>query len=273
MPAYAQEKQPLKPEEEISSDEYSLRSLYSKGKVSKAFSLKEESDDKEKAKDSKEKQQEEDKKQQEVKNKDIPDADEKRSKAVDYANLPYKGSLMYDERSLNALYSFLQGNVAEFSNDESLLSSFDELPSIAPAFFLNSVIFISPSEWSVWVDNSKFRPNIGGEQITAEKVDKEFAVFKWKPKKLDYISPNWQANLVAADIAKNKLVKDRQGLISKDGNIFVDAINNEVYFRLAPNQTFVSRTMEIAEGYKDDFTIPTQSNLGFTEQLDIKQGQ
>lgn len=105
-----------------------------------------------------------------------------------------------------------------------------EEPKEAPAFYLNSILYVSASEWVIWVNGTKVTPKEPMSDITIDSVNKQAVAMSWKAHDLNLISPHWQE-----EIKKNK-------------SISVSSDNHTVKFTLFPNQTFVSRAMEIIEG-------------------------
>lgn len=114
-----------------------------------------------------------------------------------------------------------------------------------PQFFLSSIMFHSPSDWVIWVNNEKIAPSSGVSKsglrilaVTSEKVTLE-----WKPEQMDRIT----------EVTDN----------SKEDPIKVDVTNKTVTFTLKGNQTFSSYSMQIVEGK----VMPVTVSLKPSEQL------
>lgn len=110
-----------------------------------------------------------------------------------------------------------------------------------PQFFLSSIIYRSPSDWIIWVNNTKMTQDdtvINGIDLRVLSVDGKAAFFEWRPRKTDKV------NLDAPTPA--------------DGSIKTDFISGKVIFELHVNQTFSSYSMSILEGRAQPVTITTK---------------
>lgn len=99
-----------------------------------------------------------------------------------------------------------------------------------PQFFLESLVYHSSLDWSIWVSGKKITaeyPAIEGElKVTA--IDKERVSFEWIPVDMKKVMEIW-----------DKWPND---------DIKVDEYNKTVSFTLLPNQTFSSYVMRVLEG-------------------------
>ena len=142
-----------------------------------------------------------------------------------------------------------KGGVEEedFLNKLEKLSNTKTAPTTFtyPQFFLSSIMYHSPSDWVIWVNNEKIVPSSGVtpsglrvRDVTAGKVTLE-----WKPEQMDKVN-------VVTDNSKEDAIK-------------VDKESKNVTFTLKGNQTFSSYSMQVVEGK----VMPITVNLKASEQL------
>jgi hypothetical protein len=186
----------------------------------------------------------------------------------------WKGSLMFDEKSIkllnDAMESFLTGKPLELpavvTPEASAAAAAAALaakeqaaqPTVLPVFYLNSIVYFSPSNWSIWLNNTKISP-VKKPQIPELKIvnitDRQ-VFFTWSVKNLDRISPNWM----------DKLKEDSDGDFSNsDNTIKVSAEKDSVGFALGPNQSFSVQAMEIMEGKTQAAPLPPTIGDAATE--------
>lgn len=100
---------------------------------------------------------------------------------------------------------------------------------IFPQYFLDSIIYHTSSQWTLWVNGVKYTPD---EVESIEKL------------KLNVISPA-QASFTLA-VPRDSDVNLKQPVT--DERVQIDVMNRQVTFLLQPNQTFSSYNMKIYEG-------------------------
>lgn len=180
----------------------------------------------------------------------------------------WKGSLMFpitDIRRLEEVMEAYEASIANKDHDDDFLKNLIEsintetpleegenipqvvLPSIAPSFYLSSIVYVSDNEWAVWIDGEKFTHNRDkniDKNLTITSVNKTSVELEWETKHIDHISPNWKHVMEETEQAIS--------IVSKNGNIVRSGEQVEstqiIYFTLHPNQTFVTNAMEIMEG-------------------------
>lgn len=187
----------------------------------------------------------------------------------DFANIPWRGSMMFNEKQLEQLYLIL--------NDVVLPEDFASLPverlkqeeetdekskvaqpitSYLPAYFLQSIIYYGPGNWTAWVNGQRYRPdqkrfdNLAIERVTSNSVE-----FIWREPNLNDIALGWKSNFnpymgTGASIKFNSSSSEEfyWDYISKDGSVLVDSQKGVVRFILSPKQSFKSYDMAIVEG-------------------------
>jgi hypothetical protein len=100
---------------------------------------------------------------------------------------------------------------------------------VYPQFFLASLVYDSPQDWSVRVNNEKLttkEPESMGIRVI--EIDKDRVKLEWMPSDMHKVEEVW-------NVSPNKDVK-------------VDVKAHKVTFTLRPNQTFTSYVMRVVEG-------------------------
>lgn len=183
------------------------------------------------------------------------------------------GSLMFDKQTsewLNAAVKSFDQNipleillpslfpaikpetkVEEIHQPESVIIKSNS-PIEAPAFYLKSILYFSPDNWSLWLNNKKLSDNTDKtiENITLVDISHKQASFLWKNTTIDLIYPDWKDLFTA--IEDNKYA-------SPEKNILVDASTGNITFILKPNQSLVSKTLEIVEGPAKSSSLDKQA--------------
>lgn len=151
----------------------------------------------------------------------------------------------------------------------------------SPVFYLNSILYFSPENWTIWINNQKIkygdtnvRVSYGGadQDSNADKtlssleslvsnvqymdidivdINGEEVSVIWKNSQLDKIFPEWRDQLKPVD-------GNSQQFLSNYRNIVVDKNSGNISFVLRNNQSMVSRVMKIVEG---KIAQDTQNNL------------
>ncbi|MDE3016906.1 MAG: hypothetical protein KGI29_08335, partial [Pseudomonadota bacterium] len=99
-----------------------------------------------------------------------------------------------------------------------------------PQFFLEELVYHSPGNWMVRINNQYFGPNTApaDSRLRVEAIDADKVVLEWRPAQMGLIDKSW-------DRASN-------------GEVVVNDGNGTVTFTLHPNQTFSSYVMCPLEG-------------------------
>lgn len=164
----------------------------------------------------------------------------------------WSGSIMFSVTDNRRIHELLEENsikkpiIEEENKEDQAIEKFMEtvsvkntdvkdLPKEAPTFYLNSILYIDKNDWTVWINGQNISNNSENDKPKIKEVTRNYAVLFWESKYFKYINPEWD---------------------SKYGEgIEVDKANNRVYFTLYPNQTFVTKTMEIVEGKREPTPI------------------
>ncbi len=170
----------------------------------------------------------------------------------------WRGSLMFFPADLKAVRDALEeakntpdtaegigGIVSDISNS---MKSFmpNIVANLAPTYYLNSILYVSPDNWSIWVNGIKYSAKTqrfaGGalEELHVERVSPQGVRFKAKVRLLDRISPHWQEKFtpnVEGDFEANAV-----------GDFYINKEKDHISFTLQPNQRLDLAHMEVSEG-------------------------
>jgi len=171
----------------------------------------------------------------------------------DFSLLPRQGELMMSRKDMQKIYDALSGVAVINKVGEVEIKA--EAPSVAPSFYAKSVLYFSPANWSVWVNNRKFTPFYNKNYDAQGLVDFEISqvmhdrvALIWHTHNLDVISPGWRDKFTHVTPEERHGIKE-PGFISATGNVFISDDTMEVRASLAPNQTFATHTLTVEEGY------------------------
>ncbi len=98
------------------------------------------------------------------------------------------------------------------------------------SIFLNSIMYISPKSWAVWINGNKITNNTNG--------DGEISVINISPLKVDFV---W-----TLDLTRWELINSSKVIPESQYKIDTNSVN--LYFSLSPNQTYIPITNKIIEG-------------------------
>lgn len=145
---------------------------------------------------------------------------------------------------------FSEGLASEAESEEDFLKKLEilakpkeQLTSYTyPQFFLSSIIYRSPVDWSMWINGQKISQDnknpIAGLMVI--DIEKEKATFKWRPDNMERV----------VDIGEG----------GPDNPVNVDVAGGVVTFTLRANQTFSAYAMRVLEGHPApvmiDLTLP-----------------
>ncbi len=164
---------------------------------------------------------------------------------TNFEKLKWRNSLMFPQANLQALY-----NSAKGLTDQSVGAVVVEVkvPRTAPAFYLNSVLYNKPDNWTIWMNSRRIRSGAKFPELEISKVHADSVEFIWETDQLDFLSPNWEEKVPALKLEQGQEVP-RFTYVSKDGALAVDRSRRFVRFTIGPHQTFISHEMKIVEGF------------------------
>jgi len=125
-------------------------------------------------------------------------------------------------------------------------------PDDYPVFFLSSIVYHDPSDWSLWVSGHKITSRKNDTDVNVLAISREGATFSWKPTYADVIARRVDEKKFAAlDAVKNKLAVNQ--LVAQDEK------TQALTFTLKQNQTFAVAYFSVFEGFMESTKLPPLS--------------
>lgn len=191
---------------------------------------------------------------------------EKQEKKIDDALVWKSGSVMYSQEQIEwvekAMESYTKGipistllpdifppdggegiEIEKPNEDVTQSGGAGQLPLVAPVFHLDSVLYISPDNWSIWLGGKKVsfgkpaQVDVGKLEIA--KVTENSVTMIWSENRIERIFPKWRSYF-------NPLGDSR--FSSNNKNIVADLQTGDISFVLGVNQTLDTASMKILEG-------------------------
>lgn len=105
-----------------------------------------------------------------------------------------------------------------------------------PHLFLGSIMYYSPTNWSVWINGKKLvnRLNAPANPLYVSHIDRTHIVLVWRPESLRDMTELWNQKSSSTETLPK--------------NITVNTQDGSVTLTMRPNQTFVPRSLKIHEG-------------------------
>jgi hypothetical protein len=183
----------------------------------------------------------------------------------------WRGSLMFDDKraeNLMALYRaylIAQQRAAypDAKSDEEIpldvemllknaenAGNGEEVPEEILNFSLNSILYDSPTEWSIWVNGRRYSRKaamegftVGRSNLKVLKANRYQVTYVWTPiqASLKHTLGRWEEKQRLGDLVESPKV-------AKNQKVDFDLQNKNVTISMRPNQTFVSTFMSVMEG-------------------------
>lgn len=123
-----------------------------------------------------------------------------------------------------------------------------EDPLVYPVFYLSTIAYDTPSEWSLWVSGYKITSRHNYTDVTVLNVTRDSVTFLWKPSFMKAIMKrDKEKRFAPIDSVKHKLVPTQA--------VSIDESAGSVVFTLKPNQSFAPGYFKTFEGYIDGPTL------------------
>lgn len=163
---------------------------------------------------------------------------------TNFESLPWKNSVMFSSNELQNIYTNLNYRVTGQRNlietvipetDTSTQQQVEQVPAVAPAFYLNSILYYNPNNWTIWVNHRRIRKNTQLRDLQVGKITKDYVEFIWKPTNLNIISPDWISNMkpIGEIYPEKELTQEEISQIEsklETMNDNTDAESQEVFF-------------------------------------------
>lgn len=165
---------------------------------------------------------------------DIKPISENKSIAVASSNK----SIMFTQEVLDTLAQTLEGKTL---GDNSLTSAALSGEK-GVGFYLNSIIFIEPEKWAIWVNSKRI---IKGEKVPdfdVADVNDDSVILTYNIKNIDKVLPDWRKKLITVTPQSFKSLDNYIKLALDTDN------HATISVQLKPNQTFELSSMHVYEG-------------------------
>jgi hypothetical protein len=167
------------------------------------------------------------------------------------------------ERMKNAIRTYETSNkeakqptfVAPEPTVKGPVEKIDE-PTTYPVFYLASIAYEAPGDWSIWISGHKITSRKNETDISILGVSRESVTFLWKPEYSEAIMRRKEDGVFAETVpVKHKLAAVQPVTLDEEGGA--------VTFTLRPNQSFSVGYFSVFEGYVDSPKLqPVISNSG-----------
>lgn len=123
-----------------------------------------------------------------------------------------------------------------------------EDPLVYPVFYLASIVYDDPKDWSLWISGYKITSRKNDTDVTVLSVTPDSATFLWKPSFSKAMARRTSDKLFApTDAVKSRFTSVQRASF--------DVGTGATVFTLKPNQTFAVGYFKIFEGYVDGPTL------------------
>lgn len=114
-----------------------------------------------------------------------------------------------------------------------------EAPQVLPNIYLGSIMYYSPSNWSIWLNGKKVTNAVNGpdKPLYVEAIDRTHVRLVWKPTSMT---------------ALNKVLNKRKIATPE----VLDIEGSRVTVTMRPNQTFVASLLAVLEGMVRQTAVP-----------------
>ncbi|MBN8543422.1 MAG: hypothetical protein J0M34_04065 [Alphaproteobacteria bacterium] len=134
-----------------------------------------------------------------------------------------------------------------------------EEPKQYPSFYLSSIVYRSPKDWLLWMNNAKYSPKKRPGEATLLSISPRAAVFSWKPEYIEQAKLRFEQSLIDKTIPKH--FKSAMSKVRYDEN------REAFVFTLAPNQSFVGAAFGIYEGKYASRDVPEMEQQAQVDAL------
>lgn len=115
-------------------------------------------------------------------------------------------------------------------------------PDTYPVFFLSSIVYETPNDWSIWMGGEKITSRKNDTEVTVLEVTRDSATFQWKPSyKIAITQRRDGEKFASVDLVNNKLATNQR--------VSYNSQAGAITFTLRQNQTFAAGYFKIFEGF------------------------
>ena len=182
-----------------------------------------------------------------------PPADKVFSYGTAKNSLLFTGSQIEGMKKALGAYENLSNTMGNPENpDEAVILAPEKKvgePPDYPVFYLSSILYHSPTDWTVWLDRTRITPANNNGELTVTQVTPDRVWFHWAPPYIDAIAARSSGN----NFADAHKVSNR--FTDPDTTKYTHGAN-AVEFSLKPNQSFVAGYFHTFEGKLPSPKVP-----------------
>lgn len=123
-----------------------------------------------------------------------------------------------------------------------------EEPPLYPVFYLSSISYRAPGDWSIWVSGHKITSSKNTTTLAVKAVSADSVTLAWKPTYAEAFSKRMEEHLFAP-------IDKVRGRISKFAQPTYDQTTGLVTFTLHANQSFVPAYFHAFEGFVESAAL------------------
>lgn len=140
-------------------------------------------------------------------------------------------------------------------------SEMEEVPVPIPAFYLKTVLYFAPHNWTVWLNDKKLTYGKNHPDVKIAEINSDGLLLIWQTKELDFIYPKWRKEYKQLD-------KHERLYVSKDNNVLIDSVAGNVAAKVKLNQSFEAKTMSVVEGMRKSSVKIKRQRKGMGERAE-----
>lgn len=124
-----------------------------------------------------------------------------------------------------------------------------EEPKLYPVFYLASIAYDAPGDWSIWMSGRKITSKKNETDVSVLSIDRDSVTFLWRPSFSRTLTQRHnEAAFASVETVKNKLASSQAIQLNEE--------TGSVRFTLRQNQSFAVGYFKIFEGFIETPTIP-----------------
>ncbi len=120
-------------------------------------------------------------------------------------------------------------------------------PADTPIVLLKSVLYLSPKNWTIWLNDKKISSSDDAYEIENEKLY-NIEVMKVEPRRIIGVWTGFPDTLIMSDFKERTIDLGGEIYASEDMQLVYDASKKRIAFILEPNQAIVPYLLSVFEG-------------------------
>ncbi len=120
-------------------------------------------------------------------------------------------------------------------------------PADTPIYYLRSILYFSPENWTVWMGDNKISSSDESYEITDE-VYGVISILSVEPRRIVALWEDFPPEMIQPEYKDNALNLDNDLYASEDMQMVYDAKKQKLAFILQPNQAIIPYLLSVTEG-------------------------